>query len=140
VLIHLERGEILVGPGLLLFNSLLAAVQQLIHGLVVVHDVVRRLALVIDLLFLITLFNISNTATSRNCHNQCCGSGTNNFFNPGSRIQGQKDSGSRVKKIPDPGSGSASKNSSILTQNIVSKLKALGNMIRDVHPGSGSRI
>jgi len=26
------------------------------------------------------------------------------FFLSGSRIQGQKDSGSRVKKIPDPGS------------------------------------
>jgi hypothetical protein len=25
-----------------------------------------------------------------------------NFFHPGSRIQGQKDPGFRVKKIPDP--------------------------------------
>jgi hypothetical protein len=32
-----------------------------------------------------------------------------NFFHPGSRIQGQNDSGSRIKgqKIPDPGSRSA---------------------------------
>ncbi len=44
--------------------------------------------------------------------------------------------GSGVKKIPDP--GSASKNLSILTQNIVSKLSEILN--RDVHPGSGSWI
>jgi hypothetical protein len=46
------------------------------------------------------------------------------FFHPGSRI----------KKIPDP--GSASKNLIILTQ----KLYALGNMIEDVYPGSRSQI
>jgi hypothetical protein len=44
--------------------------------------------------------------------------------------------GSRVKEIPDPGSGYASKNLSILTQKIVSKL---GNMIPVVHAGSRSR-
>ncbi len=57
-----------------------------------------------------------------------------NFFssripNPGSkrsRIQGQKD----------PGSGSESKNLSIFNPN--NFFWALGNMIRDVHPGSGS--
>jgi hypothetical protein len=43
------------------------------------------------------------------------------------------DPGSRVKKIP----GSASKNLSILTQKMVYKL---GNIIRDVHPGSGTQI
>jgi hypothetical protein len=42
------------------------------------------------------------------------------------------DPGSSVKKIPDPGSASASNNLIVLTQKIVSKL---GNMIRD--PGSG---
>ncbi len=46
-----------------------------------------------------------------------------NFFHPGSRF----------KKIPDPGSDSASKNLSILTPNCS---EALGNMIRFVHPGS----
>jgi hypothetical protein len=43
-----------------------------------------------------------------------------NFFHPGSR----------VKKIPDP--GSAPKNLSIF--NPKNCFKALGNMIRDVHP------
>jgi hypothetical protein len=53
------------------------------------------------------------------------------FFHPESR--------SRVKKIPDPGSRSASKNFSIFNP------KALGNMIRDVYldfltiPDPGSR-
>jgi hypothetical protein len=47
-----------------------------------------------------------------------------------SQIPGQKD-----PRIPDPGSGSASKNLSILTKNCFC---ALGHMIRDVHPGSGS--
>jgi hypothetical protein len=42
------------------------------------------------------------------------------------------------KKILDPGSGSTSKNVNILTQIIVSKLSE--NMIRVVHPGSGSGI
>jgi hypothetical protein len=51
-----------------------------------------------------------------------------NFFHPGSRIQGQKDSGSR--------SGSASKNLSI--SNAKNCFSALRNMIRYVHPGSGS--
>jgi hypothetical protein len=54
------------------------------------------------------------------------------------------DSGSRVKKIPDP--GSASKNLSIF--NPKNCFYALGNMVWDVHPGSriqgskgtGSRI
>jgi hypothetical protein len=44
-----------------------------------------------------------------------------------SRIQGQKD--------PDP--GSASKNLSIF--NAKNCFQALGNMIQDVHPGSGSK-
>jgi hypothetical protein len=48
------------------------------------------------------------------------------FFHPGSRF----------KKIPDPGSGS--KNLSIF--NPKTCFYALGNMIRDVHPESGSRI
>jgi hypothetical protein len=43
-----------------------------------------------------------------------------NFFHPGSR----------VKKIP----GSASKNLSIYLKKF---FKAIGNMIRDVHPGIG---
>ncbi len=46
------------------------------------------------------------------------------------------DSGSRVKKILDPGSWSASKNLSIFYPKIC--FSALGNMIRDVYPGSGS--
>jgi hypothetical protein len=48
------------------------------------------------------------------------------FFHSGSRIQGQNDS------------GSASKNLSIF--NPKNCYKALGIMILDVHPGSGSRI
>jgi hypothetical protein len=52
-------------------------------------------------------------------YSQCCGSGMfipdPNFFHHGSR----------VKKLPDPGSASASKNLSILTQNIVSKLSEI---------------
>jgi hypothetical protein len=41
--------------------------------------------------------------------------------------------------FPDPDSGSRIRiNLSILTQKI--GFQALGNMIRDVHPGSGSRI
>jgi len=43
--------------------------------------------------------------------------------------------GSRVKKFPDPGSGSASKNLSIF--NPKNCFQALGKMIRDVYPGSG---
>jgi hypothetical protein len=50
------------------------------------------------------------------------------FFHPGSR----------VKKIPDPGSGSALKNLSILAQRLVSYLSE--NMIRDVHLGPQIRI
>jgi hypothetical protein len=50
------------------------------------------------------------------------------FFHPGSQ----------VKKIPDPGSGSASKNLSIF--NSKNCFLSPRNMIRDVHPGSGSRI
>jgi hypothetical protein len=46
------------------------------------------------------------------------------------RIFSIPDLGSGVKKIPDPGSGSASKNLSILTQK----------KIVSVHPGSGSRF
>ncbi len=61
---------------------------------------------------------------------QCCGSGIfipgTSFFNPGSR----------VKKISDPGSGSASKNLSIFNPKIA-KFSEEG-MIWDVHPGSGS--
>jgi hypothetical protein len=49
-----------------------------------------------------------------------------------------RDPGSRVKKIPDPGSGSASKNLSIF--NPINCFYALGNMIRNVHPKSGSYI
>jgi hypothetical protein len=45
------------------------------------------------------------------------------------------DPGSMVKNIPNPGSGSASKNLSIKPKNCFS---ALENIIRDVHPGSGS--
>jgi hypothetical protein len=63
------------------------------------------------------MFNMNNTATSW------------------IRVFSIPEAGCRVKKISDPGSGSASKNLSILTHNIVSKLKALGNMILD-----GSRI
>jgi hypothetical protein len=52
-----------------------------------------------------------------------CGIPDPNFFYPGSR----------VKKIPDPGSVSASKQLSIFnTENCI---QALGNMNRDVHPG-----
>jgi hypothetical protein len=40
------------------------------------------------------------------------------------------------KKIPDPGSGTASKNLSIF--NPKNCFQALGNMIRDVYSGSGS--
>ncbi len=48
------------------------------------------------------------------------------------------DPGSRVKKIPDPGSGCASKNLSILTQKIVSKLSEIRSwlFIPDPDPGS----
>jgi hypothetical protein len=49
-----------------------------------------------------------------------------NFSNP--------DPESTVKKISDPGSGSASKNLGIF--NPKNCFYALGNMIRDVHPGS----
>jgi hypothetical protein len=45
------------------------------------------------------------------------------------------DPGSRVKKIQDPGSGSASKNFKYF--NPTNFFQALGNMIRDVHLGSG---
>jgi hypothetical protein len=45
---------------------------------------------------------------------------------------------SRVKKIPDLGSGSASKNLSIFDPN--NCFQALGNMIRDVHPGSRIQV
>jgi hypothetical protein len=53
------------------------------------------------------------------------------------------DLGSRVKRIPDLAdphleSGSASKNLSIF--NPKNRFYALENMIRDVHPGSRSRI
>ncbi len=68
-----------------------------------------------------------------------------NFFhpipNPGTHIEGQKYSGSRIpriqsKKSPDPEPGSASKNLSIVSPK--NCFQALGNIIRDVHPGSGS--
>jgi hypothetical protein len=95
--VHLERGEILVGPGLLLFNSLLAAVQELIHGLVVVHDVVRRLSLVVDLLFLITCLILTPRQLPEIVTTSVADPGQPNFFNPGCRIQGQKDSGSRIR-------------------------------------------
>ncbi len=49
------------------------------------------------------------------------------FFHPGSRI----------KKIPDPGFGSASKNLSTFNQKIKTCFLALGILIGDVHPGSG---
>ncbi len=42
--------------------------------------------------------------------------------------------GSRVKKAPDPGSGSTTKNLIICNPKILSR--ALGNMIRDVYSGS----
>ena len=42
--------------------------------------------------------------------------------------------GSRVKKAPDPGSGSTTKNLSIFNPKFLSR--ALGNMIRDVYSGS----
>jgi len=45
-------------------------------------------------------------------------------------------SGSRVKKIPDPRSGSSSKSLSIF--NLKNCFSAFGNMIRDVYTGSGS--
>jgi hypothetical protein len=67
---------------------------------------------------------------------QCCGSEMF-ILDPGSRIGFPSripDTGSRVKKIPDP--GSASKKLSIF--NLKNCFK-LGNMIRDAHPGSGSR-
>jgi hypothetical protein len=63
---------------------------------------------------------------------QCCGSGMfipdagSDFFHPESRI--------RFFSIPDP--GLRIKEFKYLTQNIV--FKALGNMIRVVHSGSGS--
>ncbi len=46
------------------------------------------------------------------------------------------DIGSRVKKIPDPGFNSPTKNLNIF--NPKNCFQDLGNMIRDVHPGSGS--
>jgi hypothetical protein len=69
-------------------------------------------------------------------HRQCRGSGMfspdpgSEVFHPGSRIpiQGQKDF--------YPGSGTASRNVSIF--NPKHSFKALGNIIRYVHPGSGS--
>jgi hypothetical protein len=48
-----------------------------------------------------------------------------------------QDPGSRVKKIPGPGSGSASKDLCILTQKIVSMSRKCDPV---VHPGSGPRI
>jgi hypothetical protein len=72
---------------------------------------------------------------------QCCGSGMlirdpeQNFFHPGSS----------AIKIPDPGSGSASKNVSIFNQKIVFKSSRIRILIF-THPGSrgqkgtGSRI
>jgi hypothetical protein len=62
---------------------------------------------------------------------KCCGSGTF-LLDPNFSIP---DTRSRFKEMLDTESGSASKNSSILTSKIVS---ALGNMIRDVHPDPGS--
>jgi hypothetical protein len=56
------------------------------------------------------------------------------MFIPDPNFYSIPDPGSRVKKIPDSGFGSASRNVSISTQKIVSNL---GNTIRDVHPGSG---
>ncbi len=69
----------------------------------------------------------------------CCGRGSDildpgyEFFHPGSRNRIFL-SGSRLKKIPDP--GSASKNLSMF--NPKNCFFALGNMIRDVHHGSRS--
>ncbi len=48
------------------------------------------------------------------------------------------DHGSRVKKISDPRTESATKNLSIFNQK--NCFQDLGNTIRDIHPGSGSRI
>jgi hypothetical protein len=64
---------------------------------------------------------------------QCCGSGRF-ISDPGYELF---HPGSRVKKVPDPGSGfgSASKNFDIFNPKNCSY--ALGKMILDVHPGSG---
>ncbi len=62
-----------------------------------------------------------------------------NFFHPGSRIQifSIPDPGSSVKKIPGPRIRTASKNSSILTQKIVSKLSEIRiRILIFTHPGS----
>ncbi len=54
------------------------------------------------------------------------------FFHSGSRIHGQKDFWPRIRiRI---------KEFKFLTQKIVSKLSEVGIMIRDFHPGSGSRV
>ncbi len=102
----------------------------------------------------------------RQTKKQCCGSGIfipdprSGFFHPGSRIQGQKDSGSWVKKIPDPasrfkkipspGCGLTRKNISIFNPKIVYKLSRIPDPDPDVLPipdsgstgqkGTGSRI
>jgi hypothetical protein len=69
---------------------------------------------------------------------QCCGSGMfitdpgSEFFHP------VPDPGSRVKKIPDSGSGSLLKNLSIFNPKIVSKHEEIFSGMSIVHPGSGS--
>ncbi len=71
-------------------------------------------------------------STDRQClhvddSSQCCGSG---MFIPDPNCA-IPDPRSRVKKTPDPGSGSVSKNLNIL--NLTPKI-VLGNMILNVHP------
>ncbi len=67
---------------------------------------------------------------------ECCGPGCLSWI----RIFQIPDSRSRVKSFPDPGSASASKNLSILTQKIVSKLSEIWSkmFILGPDPGSGS--
>jgi hypothetical protein len=68
---------------------------------------------------------VRNISRYRKLAYQCCGSGSE-FFHPRSR----------VKKIPDSGSGSGSALKNLNSLNPKIFFKALGKKIWDVHPGS----
>ena len=56
--LYLETGQVLVGPALLLLNTLLGPVQQGVHGRVVVHNIVGGLALLVQFLLLLVIIKL----------------------------------------------------------------------------------